>query len=65
MGDYRRPRLNMGDQKSPKIPLDLTAACTCNCHIKYDVHVHVHVHPPLPALMMAATQSRTKVGRNP
>ena len=55
----------MGDQKSPKIPLDLTAACTCNCHIKYDVHVHVHVLSPLPALMMAATQSRTKVGRNP
>ena len=24
MGDLRTPRLNMGDQKSPKLPLDLT-----------------------------------------
>ena len=24
MGDLRRPRLNMRDQKSPKLPLDLT-----------------------------------------
>ena len=24
MGDFRRPRPNVGDQKSPKLPLDLT-----------------------------------------
>ena len=34
MGDLRTPRLNMGDQKSPKLPLDLTVI----------IHVHVHVY---------------------
>ena len=34
MGDFGRPRPNMGDQKSPNISLDLRASAHlyCTCH---------------------------------
>ena len=36
MGDLRTPRQNMGDQKSPKLPLDLSVYCTCTCIIMHE-----------------------------
>ena len=44
MRDLRRPRLNMGDQKSPKLPLDLTV-CTYMYNYSY---IYIHVHTLLP-----------------
>ena len=35
MGDFRRPRPNMVDQKSPKLPLDLPVVGNIN-----QIHVH-------------------------
>ena len=44
MGDFRRPRPNMGDQKSPKLPLDI------NNYLLITSHAVMSVAPHSPAI---------------
>ena len=40
MEDLRTPRLNMGDQKSPKVPLDLGRYVIQDGTVSYSIETH-------------------------